>query len=64
VIAAFDIHAASAAADLAHTMRAKGQTLHHIEVMIAGIAIARGATLVTRDKDFAKTADAKFETWT
>ena len=30
----------------------------------AGIAIAQGATLVTRDKDFAGVANLKIENWT
>ncbi|OQW58023.1 MAG: hypothetical protein A4S17_12220 [Proteobacteria bacterium HN_bin10] len=60
----FDVVAANHAADLANTLRAKGRTLHHIDMMVAGIAIARGATLVTRDKDFAKAPGLKIESWT
>lgn len=62
-VAPFDAAAATFAVDLANALRAKGRTPHHIDVMIAGIALARGATLVTRDEDFAKAPRLKVENW-
>jgi predicted nucleic acid-binding protein len=36
----------------------------HLDALIAGIAVARGATLVSRDKDFARAPGIKLENWT
>lgn len=62
-VASFDADAVEAAIDLSVAMRAKGRNLHHLDIMIAGIAIARGATLVTRDKDFASAPRLPLEDW-
>jgi predicted nucleic acid-binding protein len=63
-VAPFDQRAAEAAAAFANTLKARGRALHHIDVMVAGIAIARDDTLVTRDKDFARAPGLKVESWT
>jgi len=62
-VAQLDRVAAEAAAQTALWMRRTGRTLHHLDALIAGIAIARGAILVTRDKDFAKAPGLKIESW-
>ena len=62
-VAPFDAAAAEAAAAIANALRAKGRQISHLDTMIAGIAVARGATLVTRDKDFKGVAGLKIEDW-
>lgn len=63
-IAPLDAEAAEAAARTALALRRAGRAFHHLDALIAGIAIARGATLVSRDKDFAKAPGLKLESWT
>lgn len=62
-VAPLDRAAAEAAAAIANALTAKGRQISHLDTMIAGIAIARGATLVTRDKDFKGVAGLKIEDW-
>lgn len=62
-VAPFDAEAAEAAAKLGSTLTAKGRQIHHLDTMIAGIALARSATLVTRDKDFSGVAGLMVENW-
>ena len=63
-VAALDTEAAQAAVQTALWLRRSGRVLHHLDALIAGIAIAREATLVTRDKDFAKAPALKIQDWT
>lgn len=58
-----DLAAAEAAAKLANSLAAKGRHIHHLDTLIAGIAIARDAVLVTRDKDFKGVAGLETENW-
>jgi predicted nucleic acid-binding protein len=52
-IAVFDAEAAEIAGRLAAIRRRKGSTVDHRDMQIAGIALARHATLVTRNtRDF------------
>lgn len=51
-IVAFDELAAAKAAEVRAELVRLGRTKSHIDVMIAGMALAGGHTLVTRDKDF------------
>lgn len=62
-IAPLDADSAEAAAKLANTLATQGRVIHHLDTLIAGIAITRGAILVTRDKDFAKAPGLKVESW-
>lgn len=62
-VATLDGDAAEAAARLSLSLRRAGRMIHHLDALIAGIAIARGATLVTRDKDFAKAPGLTVESW-
>lgn len=62
-IAPLDQAAAEEAAALANALASKGRQIHHLDTLIAGIAIARGATLVTRDKDFKGATKLKTENW-
>ena len=62
-VAHVDRAAAEAAARLANVMAAKGRQIHHLDTLIAGIAIARNAVLVTRDKDFKGVASLRTESW-
>jgi predicted nucleic acid-binding protein len=62
-IAPFDHDAAEAAARAANALRTKGRTLQHLDILIAGIALARSAALVTRDKDFASVPGLRIESW-
>jgi predicted nucleic acid-binding protein len=53
-IAPFDTRAAEMAGGLAASRRRRGSTVDHRDTQIAGIALARHATLVTRNiRDFA-----------
>lgn len=63
-VAQADRAAAEAAAELANTLAAKGRQIQHLDTLVAGIAIARGAVLVTRDKDFKGIAGLRIENWT
>ncbi len=62
-VAPFDAAAAEAAAKLGVALAGKGRQIHHLDTMIAGVAVARGAVLVTRDKDFKSVAGLKVESW-
>ena len=62
-VAPLDRAAAEAAADMANALTAKGRQISHLDTMIAGIAVARSAVLVTRDKDFWGVAGLKVEDW-
>jgi tRNA(fMet)-specific endonuclease VapC len=62
-VAPFDGAAAEAAADIANALTSKGRQISHLDTMIAGIAIARGSVLVTRDKDFKGIVGLKVEDW-
>lgn len=62
-VAPFDRAAAEAAAHIANTLTAKGRQISHLDAMIAGIAIARSAVLVTRHKDFTGVTGLKVEIW-
>src|SRR5689334_20338430 len=46
----FDLRAANTAAELHRTLRAGGISLSPADTMIAGIAVSRGVTLVTRNR--------------
>lgn len=59
----FDDAAAESAARIAVAQSAKGKQIHHLDTMIAGIAQAQSATLVTRDKDFKGIAGLSIEDW-
>jgi predicted nucleic acid-binding protein len=60
-IATFDSQAAEIAGRLAAVRRRRGSTVDHRDTQIAGIALALGATLVTRNiRDFAD-LDLKLE---
>lgn len=56
--APFDAAAADAAAEIRAELLGVGQPKGAVDVMIAGIAKARGHALVTRDEDFQVVADA------
>lgn len=62
-VAALDQAAAEEAAKIANNLAAKGRQIHHLDTMIAGIAISCGAILVSRDKDFAGVSNLKIEDW-
>ncbi len=62
-VAHVDVTAAEAAAQFANAMAAKGRQIHHLDTLIAGIAIARGAVLVTRDKAFKGVASLRTDSW-
>jgi predicted nucleic acid-binding protein len=63
-VAVLDGAAAEAAAAIAVGMRARGQQIHHLDTLIAGIALSRGATLVSRDRVFSGVKDLDTESWT
>lgn len=62
-IVSLDAAAAEAGAKLAAELAAKGRQIQHLDTLIAGIAMARGATLVTGDKDFKGVANLNIENW-
>jgi tRNA(fMet)-specific endonuclease VapC len=62
-VAPLDAQSAEAAASLSSQMAKRGRTLHHLDILIAAIAQSRGATLVTRDKDFKGIAGLQIEDW-
>jgi predicted nucleic acid-binding protein len=62
-VAPFDDASAEAAARIATAQRSKGRQIQHLDTMIAGIAQAQGAVLVTRDKDFKGIANLSVEDW-
>lgn len=62
-VAPLDAAAAEAAADVGLRALKKGRVLNHLDTLIAGIAIARGAVLVTRDKDFKRIGGLSMEDW-
>jgi predicted nucleic acid-binding protein len=62
-IASLDEDAAEAAAHIAMEARARGRQVHHLDALIAGIAVAQRAVLVTRDADFANLGGLDLENW-
>lgn len=54
----FEAAAARRAAEVRAEFRALGREKAHVDAMIAGIALAGGHALVTRDRDFDDIADA------
>ncbi|MGH6951843.1 MAG: type II toxin-antitoxin system VapC family toxin [Vitreimonas sp.] len=62
-VAHFDADAAEAAAKLGAALASRGRQIQHLDTMIAGIAVARGAVLVTTDNDFKGVAGLKVEDW-
>lgn len=54
----FDEEAAHQAAEIRAELLRLGEPKNHVDVMIAGIAMAGGHRLVTRDTDFEAIADA------
>lgn len=54
----FDAAAAQRAAEIRAELKGMGRPKAHVDVMIAGTALAGGHSLVTRDGDFAKIAGA------
>jgi predicted nucleic acid-binding protein len=61
--APFDAPAAEAAAAIAAARKAASRPIQHLDVLIAGVALSRGATLVTRDSDFSGIAGLAIESW-
>ncbi|MBU3694590.1 MAG: type II toxin-antitoxin system VapC family toxin [Rhodocyclaceae bacterium] len=60
----FDVRAAAYAADLAASRRARGRTVDMRDTLIAGIALARGAVLATRNtRHFADLAVPVIDPW-
>lgn len=56
--------AATAAADIRAALEAKGQPIGPLDTLIAGIAVARGATLVTRNlRKFSRVTKLKTVDW-
>lgn len=62
-IAPLDAEAAEAAARIAVRMLARGRTIHHLDLLIAGIASTLAATLVSRDGDMHAIPDVAWENW-
>lgn len=52
IVVPFDEFAAPKAADIRAELMKTGRVKSHVDTMIAGIALAGGSTLVTRDRDF------------
>ncbi|MFA9462239.1 type II toxin-antitoxin system VapC family toxin [Thiohalorhabdus methylotrophus] len=60
----FDRQAASAAADIRAALETAGQPIGPLDTLIAGTAVAHGATLVTRDvNEFARVRQLSIENW-
>ena len=55
--ATFDEASASRAAEVHHELRRLGKSKGTIDVMLAGIALAGGHLLLSRDQDFAEIAE-------
>lgn len=63
-VAAFDAAAAVAAARIRAALEAQGTPIGPIDTLIAGTAIARGATLVTRNlREFERVPGLSLENW-
>lgn len=63
--APFDDEAASAAARIRHELEKSGCVIGPHDTQIAGLALSRGWTLVTSNKDeFSRVAGLKLEDWT
>ena len=63
-VAAFDAAAAVAAARIRVALEAQGTPIGPIDTLIAGTAIARGATLVTRNlREFERVPGLSLENW-
>lgn len=61
----FDVRAASCAAELAASRRTRGRTVDMRDTMIAGIAMARGGVLATRNtRHFADLTVPVIDPWT
>lgn len=59
-----DTQALDVAVGIYQTLRASGELLEDADILVAGIAIAKEATLVTRNlKHFRRIAALKLETW-
>jgi tRNA(fMet)-specific endonuclease VapC len=63
-VAAFDAAAAVVAARIRAALEAQGTPIGPIDTLIAGTAIARGATLVTRNlREFERVPGLSLENW-
>jgi predicted nucleic acid-binding protein len=63
-VAFLDREAAEAAAMIAVRMSGRGRQIHHLDTLIAGIALSRRATLVSRDQVFGGVMGLTTESWT
>ena len=62
-VAQLDMYASEAAARIGLDLRRRGRTINHLDALVAGIASAREATLVSRDKDFSAVSGLHAEDW-
>ena len=62
-IAPFDGEAAEAAAAIGARMTARGRQIHHLDLLIGGIAAAMGATVISRDADMQGIPGVAVESW-
>lgn len=62
-IASLDGAAAEAAAAIGTRMTARGRQIHHLDLLIAGIALTLGAVLVSRDAEMRGIAGVAVESW-
>ena len=58
IIVPFDVSAALSAAEIRAELMKTGRVKSHVDTMIAGIALAGGHVLVTRDADFNAIGDS------
>jgi tRNA(fMet)-specific endonuclease VapC len=63
VVLPLDADSAEAAYAIAADLRARGRHIHHLDTLIAGIAMNAGAILVTRDKAFSGVKGLPTEVW-